>query len=120
MIPSSGTGTSNIGVFNPSTFAYSNTTTGTGTQAFAGGVLLASGNVIMAPYNSSNVGMFDPVALQYSNCTLSGTSGGFIGATLLPTGQVVFVPYNSANVGVLNTMVPAQKEFCLSPYFNKY
>jgi len=120
MVPYSGTATSNIGVFNPSTFAYSNITTGTGTQAFAGGVLLASGNVVMAPFNSSNVGMFDPVALQYSNCTLSGASGGFTGATLLPSGQVVFVPYNSANVGVLNTMVPAQKEFCLSPYFNKF
>lgn len=65
--------------------------------------------------------MFDTTALQYSNCASSGTGNfAFTGATLLPSGQVVFTPYNSANVGVLNTMVPAPKEFCLSPYFNKY
>jgi hypothetical protein len=30
------------------------------------------------------------------------------------------MPSGSANVGVLNTMVPASREFCLSPFFNKY
>ena len=119
MVPFSGTVASNIGVFNPTTLAYSNVITNTGSSAYAGGVLLPSGNIIMAPFNSSNVGMFDPVALTYSNSVLVGSTG-FAGATLLPSGQVVFVPYNSANVGVLNTMVPAPKEFCLSPFFNKY
>jgi hypothetical protein len=120
MVPFSGTVTSNIGVFNPTTLAYSNVITYTRTLAFPGGVLLPTGNVIMSPFNSSNVGMFDPVALTYSNSAPVGISSAFAGATLLPSGQVVFVPYNSANVGVLNTMVPAPKEFCLSPYFNKY
>jgi len=120
MVPFSGTGTSNIGVFNPSALTFTNVTTYTGGTAFVGGALLASGNVIMAPYVSSNVGMFDPVALQYSNCVITGTSSGFTGATLLPSGQVVFVPFNSANVGLLDTFTPAPQEFCLSPYFNKY
>jgi len=124
MIASSGTGNSNIGVFNPTALTFTNVITNTGISAFIGGVLLPNGNVIMAPFTSSNIGMFDPVALTYSNCAASGTGSssvyGFTGATLLPSGQVVFSPYNSANVGVLNTMVPAPKEFCLSPYFNKY
>jgi hypothetical protein len=39
---------------------------------------------------------------------------------LIPDGRVVFTPAISANVGVLSTMVPAPKEFCMSPMFNKY
>jgi hypothetical protein len=121
LVPFSATGTSNVGVFNPTTLAYSNITTSTGASAFIGGVLLPSGNVIMSPSNSSNVGMFDTVALTYSNSVPGGPgASAFSGAILLPSGQVVFVPFNSANVGVLNTMVPAPKEFCLSPFFNKY
>jgi len=92
-----------------------------GTFAFDGSTLLPSGNVVFTPYDGSNVGMFDPVSLQYSNCAFVSTATGkFGGCTLLPNGQVVFVPYNSANVGLLDTFTPAPREFCLSPYFNKY
>jgi hypothetical protein len=62
--------------------------------------------------------MFDPVTLTYSNAARCGAN--FNAATLIPDGRVVFMPSGSANVGVLNTMVPASREFCLSPFFNKY
>ena len=62
--------------------------------------------------------MVDPVTLTYSNAARVGAS--YAGATLIPDGRVVFMPSGSANVGVLNTMVPASREFCLSPLFNKY
>jgi hypothetical protein len=66
--------------------------------------------------------MFDPGALTVSNVQprAIGDADGFRGATLVPSGQVVFSPLFVANVGVLNTMVPVSREFCLSPYFNKF
>jgi hypothetical protein len=88
---------------------------------FQGSTLLPSGNVIFVPADASNVGMFDPGALRYSNCAaVSLLVEKFFGCTLVPSGQVVFVPAASANVGVLSTMIPAPREFCLSPYFNKF
>jgi hypothetical protein len=92
-----------------------------GSFQFRGGTLLPSGNVIFCPYSSSNVGMYDPVTVTYSNSTVvSGASFKFVGCTLIPDGRIVFTPYSSANVGVLNTLVPALREFCQSPFFNKY
>jgi hypothetical protein len=120
----------NVVVYNPTfvsspiaTGGYSNIQLGKigGTNYFQGGTLLPSGNVIFTPADVSNVGMFDPVALTYSNCaSASPAAGKFFGCTLLPDGRVVFCPASSANVGVLNTMVPVGKEFCMSPYFNKF
>ena len=120
----------NVVVYNPTfvsspiaTGGYSNIQTyqSGGTNYFQGGTLLPSGTVIFAPADASNVGMFDPGALTYSNCALvSSTTGKFFGCTLVPDGRVVFCPASSANVGVLNTMVPVGKEFCMSPFFNKF
>jgi hypothetical protein len=119
----------NVVVYNPTFVSspiaaggYSNIQLGAigGTNYFQGGTLLPSGNVIFAPADASNVGMFDPGTLTYSNCALVSTATGkFFGCTLVPDGRVVFCPASSANVGVLNTMVPAGKEFCMSPFFNK-
>jgi hypothetical protein len=119
---------SNILVYNPSYVSnpisaggISNVITDAPTGAFRGGALLPSGNIILAPQSSSNVGMFDPAALTYSNCSYIPSGGSlFSGCTLIPDGRVVFCPAASANVGVLNTMVPIGKEFCMSPYFNKF
>ena len=109
---------SNIYVINPTTGLCSNIITNLPSNAFSGGALTTSGNIIFVSNTSANVGMFDPIALQYSNSSACG--GNFSGATLLPSGQVVFVPSKSANVGVLDTFVPAPQEWCLSPYFNKF
>jgi hypothetical protein len=119
----------NVVVYNP-TFVtspiaaagYSNIQLGAigGINYFQGGTLLPSGNMIFSPTDASNVGMFDPGTLTYSNCAfVSPATGKFFGCTLVPDGRIVFCPASSANVGVLNTMVPAGKEFCMSPFFNK-
>jgi hypothetical protein len=46
-------------------------------------------------------------------------TGSYSGANLLPNGLVIFGP-SSGTIGVLDTMTPTSKEFCLSPYFNKF
>ena len=106
--------TSNIIVVNPSSGVSSNITTG---AALSSGVLLPTSNIIFTS-QTSNGGMFDPSTLQYSNATQ--ITGSFSSAKLIPKGQVVFTPYNSANVGLLYTMTPVSREFCMSPYFNKF
>ena len=98
------------------TGAYTNVACG---AVLEGATLLPSGNVICAGLTlGSNVGTFDPVQLVFSN--LTGTGSGYAGATLLPDGRVVFTPATSANVGVLDTQVPVDPAFCLSPLFNKF
>ena len=106
--------TSNIIIINPSASVSSNVSTG---AAFSGGVLLPTGNILFMS-ETSNGGMFDPSTLGYSN--LPQVTGSFSSGKLTPRGQVIFTPYNSANVGVLDTMTPISREFCLSPYFNKF
>ena len=129
--PSSSTLSVNVVVYNPTFVSspigaggFSNVQTGLatgGSNYFQGSALLPSGNVVFCPSDSSNVGMFDPTALQYSNCAaVGGLTSKFYGCTLIPDGRVVFTPVSSANVGVLSTMVPALREFCLSPFFNKF
>ena len=123
--------TSNIVVYNPTFVSnpiaaggYSNIQIGvpfTLPGAFQGGTLLPSGNIIFSPATSANVGMFDPATLTYSNSSaVTSFLSKYLGCTLVPDGRVVFCPYQTANVGVLNTMVPAGKEFCMSPFFNKF
>jgi hypothetical protein len=116
-VPCASDGNSNVGVFNPVSFAFSNVITNTGTSAFSGGCLLPTGNIIFAPNTYTNVGMFDPFTLQYSNST--PTPGGYNSATLLIDGRVVLTPA-SGNVGVLSTMVPADPLWARSPYLNKF
>ena len=119
---------SNIIVINPSTFTSSNVqvplSNANCTVFFGGGCLIPSGNIVFAPsltstanVGSSNVGMFDPSVLTYSNSTATGA--GFTGATLVPSGQVIFCP-GTSNPGIFDTLTPVSREFCLSPYLNKF
>jgi len=111
---------SNVGVFNPYTLAFSNIVTNTAKFSFCGGCLLPSGNVIMAPFASANVGMVDPIALTYSNSTpLIPGQGSFTSASLVQDGRVLFTSLQG-NVCILSTVTPPNKEFFLSPYFNKF
>jgi DNA-binding beta-propeller fold protein YncE len=117
MIPVS---SANVCIFNPNPpFSFSNIASG-GTR-FQGGVLLPNGNIICVPNSSSsNIGMIDPYALTFSNSTPVGINP-FNGGVLLPNGQVILAAENGGSgVGVLNTMVPVDPAFCLSPFFNKY
>jgi len=119
LVPSSG----NVCVLTiGSNYTLSNIVTNVpGPNAFKGGCLLPTGNVIMAPYNSANVGMVDPILMTYSNSTPVPPSNPFAGATLVRDGRVVLIPAQKGNVGVLNTITPPQNtEFWLSPYFNKF
>jgi hypothetical protein len=121
---------SNIIVINPGNSTSSNInlpSPNTETRTtFRGACLLPTGNIIFGPtltitlnVGSSNIGMFDPSGSGvYSNSTASGSN--FSGATLVPSGQVVFCPSGSANVGVLDAFTPTSREFCMSPYFNKF
>ena len=104
-----------------------NTVTGTtnpgGANAYQGGVLLPDGRVVFCPFSATNVGIFNPATNQFSTVTGTTNPGGssaYVGGVLLPDGRVVFVPYSATNVGMLSGSVPAPREFCLSPYYNKF
>ena len=91
----------------------------TGGVAWYGGVTIPNGNVILVnSFSSGNIGMVDPVAMTYSNVRTTGT--GWRHGTLLPDGRVVFGSYNTSNIGVLSSLQPISREFCRSPYFNKF
>jgi streptogramin lyase len=104
-----------IGVLNSGIFT--GLTINTPAGAFEGGSLLPNGNVIFFSNSSANVGMFDPVALAYSNYA---PGSGFAGGTLARDGSVVMCPRLSGNVGIVETGMAISREFCLSPYFNKF
>jgi streptogramin lyase len=108
---------SNIGIWAPDSSTFSNVSIGTPSGAFSGGCLLPNGNVIFVPQTSSNVGMFDPASRAYSNIFLGGS---FSGGTLIRDGRVILCPRGSGNVVALETGTPISREFCLSPYFNKF
>ena len=70
-------------------------------QVFAGGVLTASGKVVLVPSGSTNVGIYDPVANTYTDGPTHGRgSQAFNGGVLTPSGKVVLVPYKSTTVGI--------------------
>lgn len=106
----------NFTVFDPiikTSYTYTNPTYG------ASGVLMPSGNVLFIPQTSgSNVVTFSPTTYTLSNLSFAG--GSYSSGTLLPNGQVVMGPVGTANVSVLSTAVPTTREFCLSPYVNKF
>ena len=113
------TGTTLIS-FNPTNTATPSRTTVSGSSSkwFGGGILLPSGNIILN--GSTSIYMVDPNALTLSTIVSGLPTSAFNGMTLLSDGRIVLCPYNSGNVGVISTMVPAPREFCLSPFFNKF
>jgi hypothetical protein len=122
------TGSSNIVVYNPTYVSnplpsggMSNIQMGSA-LSFLGGTLLPSGTIVTCPHNTDYVGAVDPITLTFSTSSYVAQNGGgkFAGCTLIPDGRVVFCPYAYTNVGIINTMVPAPREFCMSPYFNKF
>jgi hypothetical protein len=86
-------------------------TGGTGTYAngparpaaFAGGVLLPDGRVLLVPYSSTTIGLYDPVNNTYTNGPVHGQgSFAFWGGVLLSDGRVLLVPFISTVVGLYN------------------
>jgi hypothetical protein len=75
---------------------------GEGTVAFAGGVLIPDGQVVLVP-TGTEIGLYNPATGNYTAGPTHGEAGiGFTGGVLLPDGNVVLVPFNSANVGIYN------------------
>jgi hypothetical protein len=98
---------SNIGVFNPVSYAYSNIRGGlqsSGDIWFQGGVLAPNGNVICVPRDSPNICVVNPTLFTASNVGPIAGSGLdlFAAGVLSPNGNVVFTPLTSANIGMFN------------------
>ena len=111
-----------IGIFNPATNAFSMIAAGApGSAAYTGGVLLPDGRVVFVPAYSTTIGIFNPATNAFSTIAAGAPgSGAHSGGVLLPDGRVVFVPHNSTTVGIFQTNIPASKELCLHPFFNKW
>jgi len=91
--------------------------------AYGGGILLPDGNVIFIPYAANTtIGIFNPTKNTYSAVAISTTptAPSYRGGVLLPDGRVVFVPYSAGVVGIFSNNIPASRELCLHPFFNKY
>jgi hypothetical protein len=97
---------SNVGLFNPLTYDYSNIALGAQppSECFQGGVLDPTGKVVMVPRNSANIGIFNPATLTLTNVgPIAGQSQGLFGSgVLLPNGNVVMAPLTSGNIGMYN------------------
>jgi hypothetical protein len=109
----------NIGIFNPTTNTFSTVSDGIfpGNGTFNGGVLLPDGRVLFIPYSSPSYGIFNPVTGVYS--AVGDNSSVYCGGVLVPDGRVICVPFNSPTIGIFSQPVPASKEMCLHPFFNK-
>ena len=96
----------NIGMFNPTTLAFTNVGPVKSTGAFAGAVLAPNGNVIFIPSSgTSNIMVYDPTVVTSPLTTgLSNIRGAtsFNGAVLLPSGNIICTPSNSPNVGMVD------------------
>jgi streptogramin lyase len=94
--------TSNIGIYTPTTATYTNVTV-TVSGSYAGGCLMPSGNVFMAPYNnSSNAIIYNPFLNTQSN--VNGLNGNFLGGAAsgcasLPDGRIVIFTAHNINFG---------------------
>jgi len=98
---------------------------------FQGGAVMPDGTVVLAPSQGSPefIGLFN----QFTNTiayvktqglyTSAPFSKEFFGATLLMDGRVIRCPSESVNNGLtfyfVTQTLPATKEMCLHPFFNK-
>ena len=105
---------SNVVVLNPLSLISSNIVTWLAVpNAFQGGVLSPTGNVIMCPVAAGNIGLVNPITMTYINVgpTFAGPSSNFSGAVLLPNGNIFFggslgsnsVVYNAACVATISS-----------------
>jgi lipopolysaccharide export system protein LptA len=96
--------TSNIGIYTPTTATYTNVTV-TVSGSYAGGCLMTTGNVFMAPFtNSSNAIIYNPFLNTQSNVnglngTVIGGAGGAGGCASLPDGRIVIFPGHNNSGG---------------------
>ncbi len=113
---------SSIGLFNPSTNTYSTIpmSPAPGTDGYIGGMLLPDGRVLFVPYNATTFGLFNPTTNTYSTISGAPGSSAYSGGVLLPDGRVVFVPYSATTVGLFHQPIPASREMCLHPMFNRF
>ena len=98
-------------------------TSGLGSTAFSGGVLMPDGTVTLVPFSKGQVYKYDPVA---NTTTAVGTSGlgadAFIGGVLMPDGTVTLVPYSNGQVYKYDPGLYSKnfgKGTLLSKYLNK-
>lgn len=82
----------NFWVYNNGTVQSVNNTS-PGGEAFRGGVLLKTGEILCVPYNSSKAAIYDPVTdnVRYTSDIFSGLKA-FETGTLLPDGRVFLCP----------------------------
>jgi hypothetical protein len=94
-----------------------------GNGAFAGGVLLPSGKVVLVPLNADYIGLYDPEANTYTRGPSMAAEGdaAFLGGVLLPSGKVVLVPYDADYIGICtpNPLLTAPSRVAESAYLNK-
>ncbi len=93
---------------------------GRGWAAFAGGVVIPDGRVVLVPRNSPFIGIYDPSTGEYSDGPAHGRGGAaFAGGVVIPDGRVVLVPYGSSRIGILSAGAAVPLDACLSPLLNK-
>ena len=109
-----------IGIFNPTTNAYSTIATAPGGAAYYGGVLLPDGRVVFVPASATTIGLFNPATNAYT--TILGAPGNFAyqGGVLLPDGRVVFVPANGTTIGLFNPATNAYTTILGAPGSSAY
>jgi hypothetical protein len=124
-------GTSNVGSYNPSTLAFSNATptaasVGGSNGGYSGGTLMPDGRILFFPYTATNFGIFNPITNTVTTLSASTTAipggGTYMSANLIQDGRVILAPNTgpSFTIGVLTGSVPAVRELCLHPIYNKY
>jgi len=92
-----GSATTNVGVFNPLTLAFTNSVL-VG-DVFSSGILDPNGNVTLVPNTTSaNLVSFSPALGLASNVVRVGADGTFVSGVGIPNGNVVCVPGTNANV----------------------
>lgn len=75
---------------------------GEGLNAFWGGVLAPTGDVVFIPDNSDFIGLYDPLTDSYTSGAAHNeiNDQAFKRGALSPGGSIILAPYRSDNVGV--------------------
>jgi hypothetical protein len=91
----------------PATPSYSTIGGMPGSAAYAGGVLLPDGRVVLVPFNTTIIGLFNPTTNTYSTIAGAPSNYAYRGGVLLPDGRVVFVPSYATTIGIFNPLLSA-------------